>query len=115
VALVNQSMAARYWPGQNAVGKRIRLVSRDGQVWAEVVGVTADSKYNFIGEAPTPWMYLAQQQDPGFRATLIIASEGDAAALASPLRAPFVSWIRRCRSRACGRSRSFIAAMPPAS
>jgi len=86
VALVNQSMAARYWPGQNAVGKRIRLVSRDGQVWAEVIGVTADSKYNFIGEAPTPWMYLAQQQDPGFRATLIIASDGDSAALASPLR-----------------------------
>ena len=86
VALVNQSMAARYWPGQNAVGKRIRLVSRDEQVWAEVVGVTADSKYNFIGEAPTPWMYLAQQQDPGFRATLIIASEGDSAALAAPLR-----------------------------
>jgi ABC-type antimicrobial peptide transport system permease subunit len=52
----------------------------------EVVGVTADSKYNFIGEAPTPWMYLAQQQDPGARATLVIASDADSAALASPLR-----------------------------
>jgi predicted permease len=86
VALVNQSMAARYWPGQDAVGKRIRLVSREGEVWTQVVGVTADSKYNFIGEAPTPWMYLAQQQDPGFRATLIVASDGDSTALASPLR-----------------------------
>ena len=87
VALVNQSMAARYWPGQSAVGKRIRLLNRSGQVWAEVVGVTADSKYGFIGEGPTPWTYLPQQQDPGARATLIVASDGDSAALASPLRA----------------------------
>jgi hypothetical protein len=55
-------------------------------VWTQVVGVTADSKYNFIGEAPTPWMYLAQQQDPGFRATLIVASDLDSTALAAPLR-----------------------------
>jgi putative ABC transport system permease protein len=87
VALVNQSMAARYWPGQRAVGKRIRLLNRAGQEWAEIVGVTADSKYGFIGEAPTPWTYLAQQQDPGARATLIVASDRDSAALASPLRA----------------------------
>ena len=86
VAVVNQSMAARYWPGQSAVGKRIRLNTLREPVWVDVVGVTADSKYNFIGEAPTPWMYLAQQQDPGARATLVIASDADSAALASPLR-----------------------------
>jgi macrolide transport system ATP-binding/permease protein len=86
VALINRAMAARYWPGQDPVGKRVRLASRDGQPWAEVVGVTADSKYNFIGEAPTPWMYVAQRQDPGFRTTFIVASQGDSAALAAPLR-----------------------------
>jgi predicted permease len=86
VAVINQSMAARYWPGQSAVGKRIRLNTLREPVWVEIVGVTADSKYNFIGEAPTPWMYLAQQQDLGARATLVIASDADSAALASPLR-----------------------------
>ena len=86
VAMVNQTLAARYWPGQNAVGKRIQLASRPGQPWVEVVGVTADGKYNFIGEAPTPVMYLAQRQDPGAVSTLIIASRGEAAALAASLR-----------------------------
>jgi hypothetical protein len=86
VLLVNQAMAARYWPGEDPVGRRIRLMSREGQPWAEVVGVTADNKYNWIGEAPTPWMYLALRQDQGPRATLLIASRDEAAALAAPLR-----------------------------
>jgi predicted permease len=86
VVLVNQAMASRYWAGQDPVGKRIRLVDRDGQPWAEVVGVTADSKYNWIGEGPTPWLYLAQRQDLGARSTMIVASTVDAAMLASPLR-----------------------------
>jgi len=86
VVLVNQAMASRYWPGQDAIGKRIRLLDRDGQPWAEVIGVTADNKYNWIGEGPTPWLYLAQRQDLGARSTLLVASTGDAATLAAPLR-----------------------------
>jgi predicted permease len=86
VVLVNQAMAARYWPGQNAIGKRVRLVNREGQPWAEVVGVTADSKYNWIGEGPTPWLYLAQRQDLGARSTLVIALDGPPAALAPSVR-----------------------------
>ena len=85
VVVVNEAMAARYWPGQDPIGKRVQLIDRD-RLWAEVVGVAANNKYNWIGEGPTPWLYLAQRQDPGFRSTLIVASSGDAAALAAPLR-----------------------------
>jgi predicted permease len=87
IVVVNQTMATRYWPGQDPIGKRIHLVGREGQPWAEVVGVAANNKYNWIGEAPSPWLYLAQRQDLGSRSTLVIASSGDAAALAPPLRA----------------------------
>jgi putative ABC transport system permease protein len=87
VALVNETMAARYWPGQDAIGKRIRLTTLEGQPSATVVGITADSKFFFIGEPPTPLLYLAHRQNPAPRMTLVVATAGDSAALASPVRA----------------------------
>jgi predicted permease len=86
VILINRAMAARYWPEQNPIGKRVRLMDRQNQPWAQVVGVTADNKYNWIGEGPTPWLYLPQRQDLGSRSTLLVASNGDAVALAGPVR-----------------------------
>ena len=49
--------------------------------------MTADSRYNWIGEAPTPFIYVSQLQDPGRRGTLVVATDADPAALAPPLRA----------------------------
>ena len=97
VVLVNQTLAARYWPEQDPVGKRLRFVGRETESWVEVVGVTADSRYNWIGEAPTPFVYVSQMQaaavraaagiTQGRRSTLVVATDADPAALASPLRA----------------------------
>jgi predicted permease len=86
VAVVNETLAARYWPGQEPLGKRMRLP--DGN-WAQIVGVAADGKYNFITEGPTPFMFLAARQDPTFalRSTLLVATSGDSASLAAPIRA----------------------------
>jgi len=86
VALINKAMAARFWPQQNPIGKRVRLVDRQDQPWVEVVGVTADNKFNWIGEGPTTWLYLPQRQDVGSRSTLLVDTVGDAAALAGPVR-----------------------------
>ena len=96
VALVNRTLAARYWPGQDPVGRRLRIVGRETESWVEVVGVTADSRYNWIGEAPTPFVYVSQAQaaaaraaagiTQGRRSTLIVATDADPAALAPALR-----------------------------
>ena len=53
VAVVNEQFAQQYWPGKNAIGRRLKI---DGR-WLNVVGVAKNSKYNEIDEAPQPMVY----------------------------------------------------------
>jgi predicted permease len=86
VAMVNEEFARRYWPGQDPIGKRMRLPERRGQ-WVEVVGVTRTGKYMWIAEEPTPFFYLPFAQQPQTRMSLFVESRTpDASALAGPLR-----------------------------
>ena len=85
VAIVNQYFAKTYWPGQDAIGKRLRVDGMDGAA-AEVVGVAKTGHYLSVNEKPAPFMYLPYEQNPRSRMTLIVQSAGDAAALAAPLR-----------------------------
>jgi predicted permease len=85
VSIVNEQFANTYWPGQDAIGKRLRLTDRNG-VLTDVVGVAKTSKYIFIGESPMPFVYLPLAQNPRTRMTLVVGSAGDPAALAAPLR-----------------------------
>lgn len=85
VAIVNQQFAKTYWPGQDPIGKRIRLDRADGTA-AEVVGVAKTGHYLIVNEAPAPYVYLPYGQSPRPRMTLIVQSAGDPGGLAAPLR-----------------------------
>jgi predicted permease len=61
VAVVNETFAARYWPGQNPIGKR--LTSFSGATSIEIVGVARDGKYQMLTEAPLPYLYRPFLQD----------------------------------------------------
>jgi ABC-type antimicrobial peptide transport system permease subunit len=52
-------MMNRYWGGQDPIGRRLQVNGR----WARVVGVAADSKYESMREAPTPFFYVPLRQD----------------------------------------------------
>ena len=82
VAIVNRTMAQRFWPGKDAVGQR--LVHEKEPV--TVVGVVADSKYARIKEAPRDFLYLPFEQVPATRMTLLVRATGEPAALAPALR-----------------------------
>lgn len=81
VAVVNETMAARYWPGREAVGGRFRV----GQRWITVAGVARNATYRDLGEGPAPWFFLPLEQ--GYRPdmTLLVRTAGDPAALAPAL------------------------------
>jgi predicted permease len=56
VAMVNETFARRFWPGQSALGKRFSYAGSAGP-WIEVVGVIQDGKYFSLNEEATPLVY----------------------------------------------------------
>jgi putative ABC transport system permease protein len=79
VVIVNETMARQFWPNQDAIGKRFKFF-RD-EAFTQVVGVARDSKYNFIGEDPQPFIYRPLQQDAQTAVTLTVRSGNPEAAL----------------------------------
>jgi len=80
VAVVNETMAAKYWRGKNPIGERVQVKSR----WMQVVGVAKDSKYQSVREAPKPFsmcrcvrisragrVCLSEPREPGTMATAL--------------------------------------------
>jgi len=59
VLIVDQTAAARYWPGQDPLGKKLATVWGDR---ATVVGVAKNSKHSFMGERPEPMIYTSYFQ-----------------------------------------------------
>lgn len=85
VAIVNQELAKNYWPGQDPIGKRIRLDDRNGP-WVEIVGVAKTTRYLWFAEPPTEFLYLPLTQRPQAKVTLLAESFGAPADLVGPLR-----------------------------
>jgi predicted permease len=90
VAIVNDEFAARYWPGQNPIGKRLRI-DASGSPWLEIVGTTATAKYMVIGEAPRPFFYLPVEQVERPNLTILVET---ASAEAAPMVAPIREVVR---------------------
>jgi putative ABC transport system permease protein len=82
-AIINESMAARYWPGQNPIGRRFRAFNPTDPL-LEIVGVARDSKYVLVFEQPRPYIYLPVVRDMSLR-TLHVRAFADPAALAPRL------------------------------
>src|SRR5216683_875883 len=59
VAMVNETMANRYWKGRNTIGERLQVKGR----WMQVVGVAKDSKYSSVRENPKPFFFLPLRQN----------------------------------------------------
>jgi predicted permease len=85
VGIVNEQLAKHYWPNQDPIGKRFRLNDRD-KPWVEIVGVAKLSKYVFVAEAPSDFVYLPYRQRRSPRMIMLARSDGDPARLSAPLR-----------------------------
>ena len=85
VAIVNEAMARRYWPGESAIGKTFRTRNAEGPVF-EIVGVSADHKIATVGEPPLPFVQLARAQQPNPYSFVMARTRSDATTLLRDMR-----------------------------
>ena len=87
VAIVNETMAAKYWRGRNPIGDRVQVKGR----WMQVIGVSKDSKYESVRETPKPFFYVPLRQNfaigPGLNIRTRLSPEAVTAALTREVHA----------------------------
>jgi putative ABC transport system permease protein len=89
VVVVNEAMARRFWPGQDAVGKRIRWGGWNPPGgWLTIAGVVADVKFSSLEAESPPTVYMPVFQIPRIRrdAVFIARTTADPASLAAAMR-----------------------------
>jgi len=94
--IINQTMARRYWPNEDALGKRLqpqfppaKLPWRpeSSNAWLDIVGVVADVKDDTTSDETVPEMYLPYLQNPSSLMNFLVRSTGDPLRLAQSVRA----------------------------
>jgi predicted permease len=93
VAVVNQTFAARAWPGVDPLGRTFRT-PRTGEELIQVVGVVPDGKYNDIDEPPEPYMFLPFAQMPWGEVLLLAETDGRAEAQGAAVRGVILELTR---------------------
>ncbi|HTH50066.1 MAG TPA: ABC transporter permease [Candidatus Limnocylindria bacterium] len=86
VAIINQAMADRFWPGQEAVGHRLFEGKPGTGDSYEIVGVVENGKYRTLGEAVRPVVYRSRFQQPRPRSTFVAHVRGDPQAALGAIR-----------------------------
>ena len=88
-AIVTEAFAARFWPAggtgdaaSNALGKTFAI---EGRTFT-VVGVARDARFHSIAEAPEPYVFISDRQEPNASMTLVARTAGDPALLSAALR-----------------------------
>ncbi len=86
VAVISASLARRYFPDENPLGKKVRVGVDDSNPWLTVVGVVDDVHYNWIQKDDIPTLYRPFRQNPPHYTTVVLRTGGDPKAFVSAVR-----------------------------
>src|SRR3989440_3206872 len=81
VAIINETMAAKYWPGKNPLGRRLKVKDR----WIEIVGIAKNANYRTKFEPPGPFFYVPLRQNFGVQNSLLIRTREKPGAITNAL------------------------------
>jgi putative ABC transport system permease protein len=78
VAVISRTLVARYFPGKNPLGEKIKIGKADDEgAWLTVVGIVDDVHYSWIDKHELPTIYQTFRQSPPYRASLVLRTGGD--------------------------------------
>jgi putative ABC transport system permease protein len=78
IAIINDTMAAKYWPNQDPLGKRLQLPR--GKQFVQIVGIVKAANYQSLGEAPQSCIYIPLRQNYSDAMILYVHTERDPSA-----------------------------------
>jgi putative ABC transport system permease protein len=91
VAIVNETMARRYWPDSDAVGRRLKTFD-DDSFWVEIVGIAADVRHEGLSTPAEPTVFLpAAQSKRDTNEWILRVRRGDTSAVIQQARAVVAS------------------------
>jgi len=92
VALISEAFQRKYFPGEDPIGRRIRVQGNDKNAWAQIVGLVADVRDQNLQTEPRPLYFMLHSQTPLLiqgsmrQVTFALRTDGDPMALAASLR-----------------------------
>jgi predicted permease len=84
VAIINDTMAAKYWPNETPLGKRLQLPR--GKEFLQIVGVVKTANYQTLGEPPQPCVYIPLRQNYSDAMILYVRTERDPSLILSAIQ-----------------------------
>jgi predicted permease len=84
--IIDETMARRYWPNENPIGKRLRLRPPPATPWLEIIGVVGDVKRRTLDVAPRPGIYTHHLQTPGRDVSVAIRTVSEPASMVEAVR-----------------------------
>ena len=86
VAIINETMARRFWPNNRPLAARIKLT--DGpDVVREIIGIVRDTRETALDDTPVPMVFLPHQQHPTGAMTYVVKASGDPGSIVSAVQA----------------------------
>jgi putative ABC transport system permease protein len=78
VAVISKSLARRYFPGENSLGRKLKAgQADDSSPWLTIVGIVDDVHYSWISKDDVPTIYRSYRQSAPFYASLVLRTAGD--------------------------------------
>ena len=86
VVVINETLARRYFPNEDPIGKRITVIMKDDAEPTEIIGIVGDSKFTNLEGEIEPMVYWPHSELVYSAMTFVIRAKGDALSLATPAR-----------------------------